>query len=174
MKKQRSIWAITVALIVASLGCVALIIYIALGMGSRPDESSKIKIEQRQLHVFELDSLIRSNPYELAIEDRDSVVIYRYKNLKDSVWNMDCRYDRLEKRIYYGPYHINMETEKVFKSTYEFDLYDESGDYIHGIGPLLFNEKYGALGWDNGDGVLFFFSDSTTVEQIPIDLYQFY
>ncbi|MDC7996950.1 hypothetical protein POW22_02870 [Gilvibacter sediminis] len=84
---------------------------------------------------------------------------------------MSFRFDLVENQLHYGPSKIDLIKEGMYPNDPSFDLYDEPGDIIHGIGPLLFSKAYGILGWDNGAGDQYFFTDSIFTKVVPIELY---
>ena len=156
---------------IAALFVIAAIFFIGLGIGSRAsDWPSEPKIESRQLFVYSLDSLRRTYPYELTIEDLDSLVIYRYKNLEDSTRNMDFRYQKVAKTLSFTSSVLELEKEDVMIQDMNFDIFHSN--VIDGEGPVLFNEVYGLLGWHNGWGDYFFFMTQENEYLLPIDLYE--
>ena len=156
---------------IAALFVIAAIFFIGLGIGSRAsDWPSEPKIESRQLFVYSLDSLRRTYPYELTIEDRDSLLIYRYKNLEDSTRNMAFRYQKAEKELFFPPNPLVLEKEGVLIEDMKFDIFQD--DAIDGVGPVIFNEEYGLFGWHNGWGDYFFFMTQENEYLLPIDLYE--
>ena len=72
------------------------------------DKNSGIKIVKQILYVYEYDSIKSKTDYEFKILERDSVRIFKYKNLKDSTRNMSFRYNKLNSNLYFGPDKFNV------------------------------------------------------------------
>lgn len=149
------------------------IIYILLVIMVFSCSDSKIKETQRSeirsLTVFEFDSLIYKANYELTILERDSIVIYDYRNKIDSTKNKNFRYLKYSDLLMAGPFEFNkIQTDRYPKTT-DFDLYNSDPSIMDGMGPLIFNKYYGILGFDNGMGTQYYFTNEETNNiELPI------
>lgn len=164
---SKKLW-IVIAVFLGLLALTPLALPIFLSVGAKSDSTV---ISERTLEIFRIDSSFSRESYTLEIIDRDSIFIYSYTNPENQNRNMVFRFDPVESQLHYGPSKIDLLNKGVYINDLSFDLYDEPGDIIHGIGPLLFNKTYGVLGWDNGAGDQYFFTDSTYTQLVPIELY---
>lgn len=127
------------------------------------------RTEFRNLTVFKFDTLVGRFDYELSIRERDSVIIYNYKNLKDSTKNKDFRYLKYSEILLAGPF----EFEKIEHPTYpvleNFNYYNADAGIMDGMGPVIFNSEFGILGFNNGMGTQYYFTnDQTNNINLPI------
>ena len=85
---------------------INILIIIFLFSCSDASKKETQRTETRNLTVFEFDSLVSKADYELSIRERDSVIIYNYKNINDSTKNKDFRYLKRSDRLLAGPFEF--------------------------------------------------------------------
>lgn len=134
---------------------------------------SKIKepkqTENRYLRIFDFRTLVYSADYELTIRERDSVVIYDYTNKTDSTKNRSFRYLKHSDHLMAGPLEFEKIESDRYPKTIDFDIYNSDPGIMDGMGPVIFNKNYGVLGFDNGMGTQYYFTnDSTKYIELPI------
>jgi hypothetical protein len=105
----------------------------------------------------------------LTILERDSVVIYNYRNKIDSIKNKNFRYLKYSDLLMAGPFQFNKIQSDRYPKTADFDLYNSDPSIMDGMGPLIFNKYYGILGFDNGMGTQYYFTNEETNNiELPI------
>ncbi len=135
---------------------------------AKPSEQNKIPenqiekiIEKRFLYVFDIDYLKTEMEYELTTERSDSLVIYHYKNLTNSEKNMDFKFIRKTKQLFFSGTEFELIKEDHYSenklSELNFDLYVLNEPVDDGNGPMFFNPNYGILNLDNGWGKRFLY-----------------
>lgn len=112
--------------------------------------------------------MLNKSYYKLTVKERDSVVIYNYRNKRDSTKNIAFRYLKYSDRLFAGPFEFNkLETDKYPKIA-NFDYYNSDPGIADAMGPVIFNKTYGILGFDSM-GTQFYFTDSGTDNiELPI------
>ncbi|MBO3100281.1 hypothetical protein [Gelidibacter pelagius] len=148
---------------------INILIIIFLFSCSDTTKKETQRTETRNLTVFEFDSLVSKADYELSIRERDSVIIYNYKNINDSTKNKDFRYLKHSDQLLAGPFEFK-KTENHHYPTFEnFNYYDSDPGIMDGMGPVIFNDEFGVLGFDNGMGTQYYFTnDSIGKIELPI------
>ena len=172
--------ALNILLIVLGIGGLVLIgitIFIGTSMGKRAENIEGIKsteyptrTELRNLIVYEFDSIKKKMPYELIIREKDSVLIYNYKNKTDSTKNMSFRYLKHNGNLFFGPDEFGISIKNEFQSDFKFDQYNLTEEVIDGMGVLLFNRTYGVLGFDNGWGKQFYYLTEQNINEIKLPI----
>ena len=174
----KKIWNILLILVgIASLALIAITIFIATSMGKRANTDLNIddgiKIVNRILYVYEFDSLKTKTDYELKILERDSVRIFKYKNLKDSTRNMTFRFNKLNSNLYFGSDKFNVVESDNYRTEFNFDKYELTEPIMDGVGPILFNKTYGVLAWDNNWGNQFYFVNEVNIDKIDLPIFKY-
>jgi len=123
----------------------------------------------RHLTVFDFDSLIYNADYELTIRERDSFIIYDYRNKIDSTKNKGFRYLKYSNLLFAGPSEFHKIDSDKFPKIFGFELYNSDPRIMDGAGPVIFNKVYGVLGFDNGMLTQYYFTnEETTNIKLPI------
>jgi len=120
------------------------------------------------LTVFEFDSLLNKSDYELTVRERDSAVIYDYRNKTDSTKNISFRYLKYSDRLFAGSSEFNKIEADRYPEIANFDFYGSDPGIADGMGPVIFNKKYGILGFDSMGTNYYFTTDKTENIALPI------
>lgn len=162
---------------IGGLVLIGITIFIGTSMGKRAENIEGINIteypirtELRNLIIYEYDSIKRQLPYELTIREKDSVLIYHYKNNIDSTKNMIFRYLKINENLIFGPNEFGISSQNEFQTELKFDQYNLTEDVIDGMGTLLFNRTYGVLGFDNGWGKQFYYLTEKNTKEIKLPI----
>ena len=137
---------------------------------SKSKETERTEI--RNLTVYEYDSLIYKSEYELTIREKDSIIIYNYRNKTDSTKNKRFRYLKYSDLLLAGPFEFYKMDSDKFPKIFGFELYHSDPAIMDTMGPVIFNKEYGILGFDNGMLTQYYFTNRETNNiELPI-LYQ--
>lgn len=148
-------------------------IYILLAIGLLSCSESKVKetkrAELRNLIVFDFDSLLYKMNYELIIREKDSTIIYEYKNIIDSTKSKKFRYLKDFDRLQSGPSEFKKVESNRLSKILDFNLYNSDSSIMDGAGSIIFNKDYGVLGFEDGMGTQYYFiNDITKYIELPI------
>lgn len=137
------------------------------------NKDSRIKIVKRILYVYEYDSLKTKTDYELKIIEKDSVIIFKYNNLKDSTRIMSFRFNKLNLNLYFGADKFKVVESNNFQTEFNLDKYELIEPSMDGFGSVLFNKSYGVLAWDNNWGNQFYFVDEVNIDKIDLPIFKY-
>ncbi|MDC8003542.1 hypothetical protein POV27_05735 [Aureisphaera galaxeae] len=127
---------------------------LVLACCSESQRKDFVEKEHRDLIVYDYDKLIRENQCELTRIEKDSIILFKYKNLVDSTKNMVFSFLKYKDLLYFGPNEFTLKERKYLVKEVAFDKY-ETEPIVDGMGPILFNAKYGILVMENGWGKQF-------------------
>ena len=146
---------------------ILLILFIFSCSDSSKKETARTEL--RNLTVFEFDSLVSKADYELRIRERDSVIIYNYRNLNDSTKNQNFRYLKYSDILLAGPFEFIKTKNNYYPNFENFNYYNSDPGIMDGMGPVIFNNEFGVLGFDNGMGTQYYFTNDLTEKiKLPI------
>ena len=136
--------------------------------------------ENRVLIIFDVETFVRTEKYELTIVNSENAISYHYKNLSDEDKNMDFKFDKNSNWLYFSdmPFQLVKKNEYLESklSKTNFDLYEMIDQMDDGNGPMLFNKDYGILNFDNGWGRFFVYlktnNDSILAKELILKVYQ--
>jgi len=111
-----------------------------------------ITTEARILVGFRLNTYFKNNPIQLTRIENDSTIIFKYRNLADSTRILKFLYEKNKDRIWHDQIQFQLTTKQIQFSNIRFTKYEGDINIDDGMGPILFNEKYGILAWDSGWG----------------------
>jgi len=148
---------------------INILLIIFLFSCSHTSKKETQRTEIRNLTVFEFDSLVSKADYELSIRERDSVIIYNYRNINDSTKNKDFRYLKHSDRLLAGPFEFEKTENHYYPNFENFNYYNSDPGIMDGMGPIIFNNEFGILGFDNGMGTQYYFTNDLTEKiELPI------
>ncbi|TMM50983.1 hypothetical protein FEE95_22035 [Maribacter algarum] len=137
---------------------------------SQSKKKNSVETYSRQLIVYDLDSLVRTNNYELTKVEKDSSIAFIYKNLEDSTKNMVFDYSKYKEEIYFGPEQFELTEKEFLNSDINFDRYEPNEPIPDGMGNVLFNTHYGVLAFDNGWGMQFHYLTEENSKNLQLPL----
>ncbi|SMG53679.1 hypothetical protein [Arenibacter troitsensis] len=129
-----------------------------------------IKTDSRQLIVYDYDTIVRNNKYQLTKKERDSVIIYEYLNLVDSTKSMDFRFVKHTNKLHFGPIEFELKESNKVQTDFKFDSY-ETEPIPDSMGSVLFNKDYGILAFDNGWGMQFHYLTNDNMEEFDLPIF---
>lgn len=119
--------------------------------------------ETRFLSGISNDSLKIRTEYQLVKTITDSVIEYEYLSKIDSTRNFKAYYNKSQSELVLGfTGYKKKEVNRLINqdiSNYGFDSYVHIKPEIDGMGPILFNQKYGILAIGNPLGPAAAFTD---------------
>lgn len=124
-------------------------------------------MESRKLVVFDFKEMVRENQIELTKIENDSLIVYLYENLVDSTKSMSFQYVKHQNKIYFGPEQFYLKEKNSFVEELVFDKY-ETEPIPDGMGPLIFNQEYGVLTFENGWGMQFHYLTNKNEKKIHL------
>ncbi|WP_276166684.1 hypothetical protein [Zobellia alginiliquefaciens] len=148
MKKVISIILLTVILVSCSDG----------------NHTKRTVSETRFLSGISNDSLKIRTEYQLIKTIGDSVIEYEYLSKIDTTRNFKAHYNKSQSELILGftGYKKEEDNRLINRdiSNYGFDSYVHIKPEIDGMGPILFNKKYGILAIGNPLGPAAAFTDN--------------
>lgn len=145
---------------------IIYILGLLLTLGSCSESTSKKHTitESRFLSGISNDSLKIRTEYLLVKTIIDSVIKYEYLSKIDSTRNFKAYYNKYQSELILGftGYKKTEDNRLVNRdiSNYGFDSYVHIEPEIDGMGPILFNHKYGILAIGNPLGPAAAFTDN--------------
>ena len=147
---------------------IILSILLAIGCNEQIATTSNVKIYS---YVFWGDTIPKIVPYELIVNENDSLKKFEYSNLTNPRKSILLTYIKENQTLKFGmyEYHIDTMIEHSLKSLDNpkfrvFDLRDAS--VADATGPIVLDLDYGLLLIKNSFGTDFvFLADSTSTEQ---------
>lgn len=105
--------------------------------------------------------------------ERDSIRIFIYNNLKDSTRNISFPFNKLAYNLNLGPDKFKVVETNNYRTEFNFDKYESTERKMDGVGPILFNETYKVLAWDNNWGNQFYFVNEVNIDNIDLPIFKY-